>query len=677
MESASVRSKYLADSALLSKLDDIDDLDSNKLTAEERHALYLHAFALNLADEGLRSPDYYRDYSPCISFHEDAWPAEKGIYKAKILKWGHLDPEELIRRLSELKPADNFTLPKYRHRQMEWEKSPIPRSPGAVSPPEPDWFENQMFWLGQQKRKRRPYTDRDMLILKYLDEAEDYWRKIRDTELSPLPELHLLKHIGRSPSGTLFPRYLVIGLRKLLDRANERGMEFYEQEYEKAKTKRTEIIQRWRDENPDSILADDPVSIFRTWPQELMVQLNAVDQEAMRCGSRRYAADLLKTELKMQKLVSFWRDCKLITGIRTPPSPQWPDPKAKLKGLHWPDYLCQRKEAIRQQFGFSDEATKRETVEFARWKEAVINTDTDPCISEMPLSLPLQARLDIAWQGYECFLDREDVEDEMISIIGEWRKSYQSNPYTESFNPPQLDREAGAEGTTIETVLAPMFRQSPSHQVETIATNGDADLDGVMQSTSAATVQINSSTGKLSRADCIALKEASLFLRNLPQGNRRSRNRRVDPAAAGKLWSGRLPPKPALEGASPRRPKAHGKRAGRPRGVSKRRSKGRIETSQQQDSSGPIPMSQQRHPLSTSLCSRQDEASKAPLETRSVIVQTHSVIPRPRRSANPVKLAQQHGARKARTFTRRDSYHQSCNKRHKAFHNLFTPPCSR
>ncbi|KAL8912004.1 MAG: hypothetical protein Q9171_002917 [Xanthocarpia ochracea] len=501
MESASVRQKYFADDALLSKVDNLEDLDTNKLTSEERHALYMHAFALNLADEGLRSPDYYRDSSPCISFHEDAWPAWKGIYKARILKWGHLDPEELIRRLNELKPADNFVLRKYRHRQMEWDKSPIPQSPGAVSPPEPDWFQDQMFWLGQQKRKRRPYTDRDMLILKYLDEASDYWKKTRDIKLSPLPNLHLLKHIGRSPSGTLFPRYLVIGLRKLRDRVNERGEEFYNQEYEKAKTKRAEIIQRWQNENPDSILADDPISIFRTWPQELMAQLNAVDQEAMRCGSRRYAADLLETESKMQKLVSFWRDCKLITGIRTPPSPQWPDPKAKLKGLHWPAYMNLRREAIHQEFGFSDESTKRETIEFARWKEAVLNTHSDPCTSEMPLSLPLQAQLDIAWQDYECFLDREDVEDEMIAIIGQWRKSCQSNPCTESPCTPEANGGAGAQGIIVEPVLAPLYRRRPSDQVKAIATNGDADLNGVMQSPSAALSQISNSTTRLSRAD--------------------------------------------------------------------------------------------------------------------------------------------------------------------------------
>lgn len=76
-----------------------------------------------------------------------------------------------------------------------------------------------MFWLGQQMRKRRPLTDHDILIIKHLDEARDYWREIRDKELTPLPDLHLLKHIGRSPSGTLFPRYLIIGLRKLRERA--------------------------------------------------------------------------------------------------------------------------------------------------------------------------------------------------------------------------------------------------------------------------------------------------------------------------------------------------------------------------------------------------------------------------------------------------------------------------
>lgn len=82
-----------------------------------------------------------------------------------------------------------------------------------------------------------------------------------------------------------------------------------------------------------------------------------IDGTAERCRSRgdvlqtptirgRSARDRIEDEL-----VSFRRDCRLITGTRTPPSPQGPDPTDKLTGLRWPAYLNQRREAIYQEFG--------------------------------------------------------------------------------------------------------------------------------------------------------------------------------------------------------------------------------------------------------------------------------------------------------------------------------------
>ena len=73
-----------------------------------------------------------------------------------------------------------------------------------------------------------------------------------------------------------------------------------------------------------------------------MDELDSLDREAIRCGNERYMADLRETEKKTQALTTFWRDCGLVTGERTPPLPQWPDPKAKLCGKYWPDYLFER-----------------------------------------------------------------------------------------------------------------------------------------------------------------------------------------------------------------------------------------------------------------------------------------------------------------------------------------------
>ena len=281
----------------------------------------MRAFAINLQDEGLRSPEYYRDKSQCLSFG-DCSPAEMGIIKAMKLKRGYIDPDELIRRLRLLKPSENFVLREYNHRLMRWDKSPIKEKSIVVPPPHSDWFLEQSDNIEDM---RSQLGDRRTDNLRR--EVEASWVKKRNTERTPLPSLHLLKNMGHSPSGTVFPRYLVKGLRELREVANARGKRYYVEEYKKAKVKRSKIISHWQEGKPDTVLAFDPVSIYRTWPLELMAQLDAVDQEAMRRGSERYMADLRETEKDMQTLIGFWSDCGLITGQRTPLSDTDPGPK--------------------------------------------------------------------------------------------------------------------------------------------------------------------------------------------------------------------------------------------------------------------------------------------------------------------------------------------------------------
>ena len=47
-------------------------------------------------------------------------------------------------------------------------------------------------------------------------------------------DLRFLTDIGHSPGGTLFPRYLVKGLRSLRDEADDKVEEYYDEEYKKA-----------------------------------------------------------------------------------------------------------------------------------------------------------------------------------------------------------------------------------------------------------------------------------------------------------------------------------------------------------------------------------------------------------------------------------------------------------
>ncbi|KAL9030609.1 MAG: hypothetical protein Q9196_001290 [Gyalolechia fulgens] len=594
---------FLNGDAIRTHSEELEDMDAKDLDPEERQAIYSRVFAMSLAEHGLRSPDYYRDKSQCISFDETAWPAEIALYKAQMLRRGYIEPEELTRRLNKLKPSDNFTLRKYRHRQMEWESH----------------------------QYREPPT---------------LYRRLGPS--------------GHSASGTLFPRYLVKGLHELRERANKRGSKYYDQEYEKAKVKRSDAIQRWQDENPDSVLAKDTLLIYRTWPAELMAQLSALDQEAMRCGSRRYMADSLETEKEMQKLVSFWRDCGLITGIRTPLSPQWPDPKAKLRGLHWPDYLMQRREAIHKEFGFSDEGTRKETIEFARWKEAVLNTDCDPLTSEMPLSDSLLNELDIAWQGYENFLDQEDVEDEMIAKIGQWRKSKLANPSSDRTHLSHLNSGTGAEEMTDKTRSDAPHQESSSHEIERTTANQECIIQRVAQPPSIATVKIYRSIPGLSRSDSMALEEAAHFLQERSRKGRRPRNPRARLTADDTTWSGRLRPKRGPENVSRQQVRRQRKPSERPQGVVKHGGRAQLRLK------SPMAESTTWKPLSSNIPSPQYPVDVVPLQT----VPRSTKMKEVRKAQTPLSKPQ--GVRKLRKPKCNPSISHGLQQDKRA-HELFTP----
>ena len=126
-----------------------------------------------------------------------------------------------------------------------------------------------------------------------------------DIKLTPMPDIYLLTHINHSPSGTLFPRYLVKALWNLLDSTHKRGFFCCYDKEDRAKRRREETIHQWQEEHPGEILADDALSIYRTWPAELMAHLNEIDREAIREGRKLYMTDLEKTEQKMQELVAF------------------------------------------------------------------------------------------------------------------------------------------------------------------------------------------------------------------------------------------------------------------------------------------------------------------------------------------------------------------------------------
>ncbi|MCJ1249583.1 hypothetical protein MMC30_006809 [Trapelia coarctata] len=422
--------------AVTSVHDGSNELDHKGRTPAERHALFMTGFRNILQHEGLRSPAYYHDKSQYVSF-QDCSPAERGIIKAERLKWGYIEPEDLAKRLRQLKPSKNFTLRKFRHPHMSWDKSPTPKTPPIKDFPAPDWVYYQDSGIYDlESRLGEPLTKA------YRHEARKYWDKVADIELAPVPDISLLEHITHSPSGTLFPRYLVKALRELSDSVHKKGLFGYYDDLDEAKSRREETIRQWREEHPDIILVDDALSIYRTWPRDLMDRLDGIDQEALREGRQRYMDELKKAGQKMEEIVASWRNCGLITGIRTPPSPQWPDPKAKLRGRYKPQYVRDRREKIQVEFGSTDEGQKRSAFVSARWKEAVLNSDSDPLISEMPLTESLLKEFDVIWSGWKSFIDTDDVEEEIIDMLGRRRRGEEKTPCSESSGTPEPDSGA-------------------------------------------------------------------------------------------------------------------------------------------------------------------------------------------------------------------------------------------
>lgn len=428
------------------------DYDGSRLTPEQRRALFKSYWAMHLKMLGLRSPQYYGDKSQCLSVSETAWPGHVTYLEAEKLKRGYIEPKDLIERLHKLKPSDNFELRKFRHPRMEW-KSPTPLQEEGleIAPRWPEWVMDQLYAVtDMQRRLGRHWADQ------HRREIRDRWAAFESRmKLTPLPNLHLLRHMGHSPGGTLFPWYLVKGLMALREHANDEGDKSYCEEYSRVMVKREEVINLWKERNPDSILADDSLSLYSTWPPDLMDELDEIDREAIRCGRGKYMSFLREVEKKMQTLVTFWTDCGLVTGHRTPPSSWWQDPKAKVKRLPKPQYLKERLDAINTEFGYhSDKAEKIRMIQMADWIELIINGDSEPTASDT-LPQPLLDELDVVWQDRH-WLDDDDTEDEMIARIRRWRKSEHQQGLEEGLHTsPQLGSDTGLE-ELVQTAGSPV-----------------------------------------------------------------------------------------------------------------------------------------------------------------------------------------------------------------------------
>ena len=288
------------------------------MTEDQRHAQFMKTFAINLESHGLRSPKYYEDKSQCISFVEEVDPIVKGYTKADFLKAGYIEPKDLTERLRQLKPSENFELHEYQHPDM-WTKPP----PSEKERPSdrPGYIPAWLPW-----ERQRAF---DILGRCHMAHVQHLWRLLTERwekialsiDRTPLPDLDLLKNMDSSPNGTLYPRYLVEGLYTLRELAEIKASDASDESEMEKNNERIDTISDWKDQHPDVKLNDHPVSIFRTWPSDLMDKLDEIDRQGSRVERSSYIGFLEEAEKKMQELLKFWTECGLITGQRTPPSP--------------------------------------------------------------------------------------------------------------------------------------------------------------------------------------------------------------------------------------------------------------------------------------------------------------------------------------------------------------------
>lgn len=198
---------------------------------------------------------------------------------------------------------------------MSWANSPLcHKYPPDLKEDPPIWVSEKDCQLSQLLGDRRANPFQDWL--------EEHWKKIElSLNRTPLPDLHLLKNIGSSPNGTFYPRYLVQGLHSLRDCVEDKASLSYEKNGTKAEKERKAAVLDWEERHQDIKLNHDLTCMFRTWPSDLMDKLDEIDRQTAWSGRRIYIELLVEAEKQMQELIKFWKDCELITGQRTPPSP--------------------------------------------------------------------------------------------------------------------------------------------------------------------------------------------------------------------------------------------------------------------------------------------------------------------------------------------------------------------
>lgn len=258
----------------------------------------------------------------------------------------------------------------------------------------------------------------------------------------------------------------------------------------------------------------------------------------------------------MQELVAFWRDCGAITGQKTPPlswwlSSWWIPPSSK-EPLLWPSRLKERLDAIRAEFG-SSHGTKPRLIEICRWKEAIVNSGSEPAPSDTPFPQSLLDELDVVWQGLYAFAEKED---KMFEAISRWRKAKD-----EKRAEPQISLEAGLEEPVQEARSSRSSEQGPASQPNT------SDSAIVLEELPQLHKDRPRGTRRTSRTNTTLTDERTIWRDRLrPRTKSTMANERTN-------WRDRLRPRPGIIDASRNPTKAAVTRPGKSRGITKQYSR--------------------------------------------------------------------------------------------------------
>ena len=66
---------------------------------------------------------------------------------------------------------------------------------------------------------------------------------------------------------------------------------------------------------------------------------------------------------------------------------------------------------------------------------------------ELPITQPLLQKLEVVWKSWEDIWHKEGAEDEMVDVLGRWRRGEEDEPCSGTSSPEELDPRMAMPGS--------------------------------------------------------------------------------------------------------------------------------------------------------------------------------------------------------------------------------------